>query len=146
MLTHAQRQRDRPALDEPRVERADRPADVDHRLLLDAVDELGRTDHRATHRVPVTVDVLRQRVHHQIGTQLEGAQVHGRGERRIDAEDGTHVVRDRGDGRDVGHPRRRVGRCLDMHQDGIRAEAARTASRSEVSTSETSTPNFSGKY
>ena len=74
MLPHPQRQRDRASVDQPGVERADHAADVDHGVVLDPPDELGRADHGAAHRVAVPVDVLRQRVHDEVDAEFERAQ------------------------------------------------------------------------
>jgi len=81
-----------------------------------------RADHRPTHRVPVPVDVLRERMHHQISTIGQRPVQRRRRKRRIHAQHGPGIVRDTGQLGDVGHPRRRVGDHLGVDQPGVRTQ------------------------
>ncbi len=79
-------------------------------------------DHDAAHRVAVAVDVLRERVHDEVGAQRERALQHRGGERGVDAAQRARLVRDPGDRLDVGDPGARVGRRLDVHEPRLRPD------------------------
>ncbi len=66
-------------------------------------------------------DVLRGRVHDDVGTMLERTLQQRRGERVVDRDDRAVLVCGANDRRDVGDLERGVGRRLEPHHRGIRA-------------------------
>jgi hypothetical protein len=97
-----QRHGDGSAHDQPGVERCDGTADVVHRSGLDAVDQAAGADDGASHRIAVTVDVLRQRVNGEVCAEFEWPQQRRRGEGRVDRQARPTGVGDLGERGDLG--------------------------------------------
>ena len=84
-----------------------------HELL---VQRCRARHHRAAHHVAVTVQVLRGRVHHEVGAEREGLLPRRRQERVVDCDEGTAGVPELRDRGNVGDAQQRVARSLDPHQ------------------------------
>jgi len=84
-----------------------------HELL---VQGRGARHHRAAHHVAVTVQVLRGRVHHEVGTEREGLLPRGRQEGVVDRNEGAAGVPELRDRGNVGDAQQRIARSLDPHQ------------------------------
>ena len=121
----AQRQGDGATLDEPGVERRDCPAHINHGVRLDGLDQLCGSGNRSPHRVPVTIDVLGQRLHREVCTVLERAIQRGRREGRIHTEEGAIIVSNLRQSRYVRSQRSWVG-------DGLRVDEARVGAQSRA--------------
>jgi hypothetical protein len=111
---HPQVQGADPAVHEEAVEgrrhRADRVLHEPQPLVM-----LGRArDRGAADDVGVAAEVLRRRVHDEVGAELERPLVDRGGERVVDRDEGVALARH--DPRDVDHVEQRVGRRLDPDQ------------------------------
>ena len=114
---HAERQRGGAPHDQPRVEGRQHAAVVDAGLEAQGRDVVAPAQHRPAHRVPVPADVLGQRVHGVVRTQLQRARGDRRGEGGIDGHADAAVRRsDPRHGRDVGQAHDRVGGCFEPDQ------------------------------
>ena len=84
-------------------------------LLVLRPRELARVDDRAADAGAVAAEVLGQRVHHDVGAMLDRPAQVRRGHGVVDDQRHAVVVRDLGDGRDVGHVAGRVAQRFDEH-------------------------------
>ena len=90
--------------------------------LLDARPQhaiLWRGQH-TRHHVGMAVEILRRRVHHDVGAERERPGEQWRRCRRVDAKKRAARMRDLRDGRDVRDGPERIGRRLDPHQLRVR--------------------------
>ncbi len=78
----------------------------------------GAGDQHAHQQVGMPGEVLRRRVHDDVGAVLERAHHQRRRERRVDAGDRAHVVRRGDEGGQVGHAHQRIGHRLQPQQIG----------------------------
>src|SRR5439155_1415895 len=80
--------------------------------VLGALDADREPDEVAPDDIAVPAEVLRRRVHDDVGTELQRTLQSRRGEGVVDDEPRARVLGDAGECRDVGNVQQRVGRCL----------------------------------
>ena len=126
---HSYRERLQAAQHEPRVERPGHGAE----RLLQEVETLGERvvvrRHEAADDVAVTAEVLRRRVHDEVGAELERLLQVRRRERVVDDEQRTDRVRRVCGLADVDDVQKRVRRRLDPHELDVLAEVRRRGCR-----------------
>ena len=117
MRAHAQVQRAHAAQQQPRLERAERAADLCTHGLHALPEGVVLTRHQhAGDEIGVAVQVLGGRVHHEVGAELERPRQHRRRDGGVDRHARAGRVRECRGGRDVGDRPQRVGRRFDPHQ------------------------------
>ena len=122
VLAHAHGEGLEPAEHEPRVER---PGDRAERVLQEAEPLRDRLVVRRDHAgddVGVAAEVLRRRVDHDVGAEVERVLQVRRGERVVDDDLRADRVRRLGDGGDVDDVEQRVGRALDPDEPRLLVE------------------------
>ena len=126
----AHEQRAHAAQQQPRLDRTEHGA-----LVVAQLRERGprvvvrRGDERAGEHVGVAAEILRRRVHHEIGAERERPRVDRRRARRVDCEPRAARVRELGDRGDVGDVPRRVRRRLDPDEPASTPSARRAPRR-----------------
>ena len=116
LLADAQLQRLEAARAEERLERPHHAAGgVLHEVQL-VEQRLVADDQRPAEQVAVAAEVLRGRVHHDVGPQLQRPREHRRGERAVDAQQRAAPMGDFGARRDVGDRHQRIAGRFDPHE------------------------------
>ena len=91
-----------------------------HRVLVGALEQLGRAQQRAAQHPALAVDVLGGRVDHDVGPELQGRLEERRREDIVHHHPGAGLAGDGADGGDVGDLQQGIGRALQEHRPGVR--------------------------
>ena len=124
MALHADRQGFDTPQDQPRIERArNSPGGI--LVKGDRLKQVSAAGDRAANDVGVPRKVFGRAVNYQVGAELDRPLQVGGGKRIIHSQQGTPIMRKRGERGDINDLEQRVGRSFDPEELGVRAQDPR---------------------
>ena len=120
LRAHAHAQRLQPLQQYPGIERRHRRPGLAHEIVDVLGDEFLRRQDDAAEAAALAVDVLCRGIHHDVGAERERALPDRGCEYIVDDQPRAALVRDLGDGGDVEHVERRIGRAFQEAAFGVR--------------------------